>query len=115
MQDYVWRRIGVRKFIAGRDRVDELVEASIANWDSAAVDSVANMKELEVVIQGMVLGVKRTHEMLGRQSGKEEYGFIWIILLQALASAVVQILIKWWFESAENKKLMSSIQKELVG
>ena len=110
---YVWRRLGVRRIIAGRNTVNELIEAAIANWDHECLSSAKDSKEREIVANGIVLAMKRTHQMLG-ESG-EEYGFVWIILLQALASAVVQILIKWWMESASNKVLLVAMKRELAG
>lgn len=114
MQDYVWRRIGIRRLVAGRKRLNELVEAAVANWDADAVANAKDERELQVVADGMAVGVKRTHQMLGDYE-IEEYGFIWAILLQALASAVIQILIKWWLESRENRLVMLVAQKEITG
>lgn len=114
IQNYVWRRIGVRRLVAGRKRIDELVEAAVANWDSQAVANAKDHTQLAVVAESMIVGVKRTHQMLGDHQ-IEEYGFIWAILLQALASAVIQILIKWWLESRENRLLMLCAQKEVTG
>lgn len=113
IQDYVWRRLGVRKFIAGRDRVNELVEASLANWDHEALTNAHNEKERSIVAEGMVIGVKRTDQMLGNH--EQEYGFLWAILLQALVGAIVQILIKWWLESSKNRVILWAAKKELVG
>ena len=110
---YVWRRLGVRRIIAGRSAVNELIEAAIANWDHECLASAKDSKEREIVANGIVIAMKRTHQLLGKS--EDEYGFIWIILLQALASAVVQILIKWWMESASNKVLLAAMQRELVG
>ena len=110
---YVWRRLGVRRIIAGRKTINELVEAAIANWDHECLSSAKDNKERDIVAAAIVQSMKRTHQMLG-ESG-EEYGFVWIILLQALASAIVQILIKWWMESATNRVMLVAMQRELVG
>lgn len=115
IQNYVWRRVGVRKFIVGRDRVNDLVEAAVANWDGEAVSSAKDKSELKIVAAGMIVGIKRTHEMLSESESNQEYGFIWVILLQALVGAIVQILIKWWLESAKNRVMMWAAKKELVG
>lgn len=113
IQEHVWRRLGVRKFIAGRDRVNELVEVAVANWDHDALSSAKDKAELDIVAEGIVIGIKRTDEMLGNY--EQEYGFLWVILLQALVGAIVQILIKWWLESAKNKLILWAAKKELVG
>lgn len=103
----------MRRIIAGRDAVDELVEAAVANWDGECLSNARDNKEREIVAAGILTAMKRTHQMLGKSG--EEYGFVWIILLQALASAVLQILIKWWLESAENRMNIAAMQRELVG
>jgi len=115
LKEYVWRRLGVRKFLVGRERVSELVEIAVANWDHDAMKNAKGKKELEVVAQGMALGIKRTDEMLGGHGYEKEYGVLWAILLQALVGAIVQILIKWWLESAKNKVTLWALKKDLVG
>jgi hypothetical protein len=114
LQDHVWRRLGVRRLVAGRKRSNDLVEATVANWDSQAIANAKDPEQLDVVIKGISAGVKRTHQMLG-DCELEEYGFIWAILLQALVGAIVQIIIKWWMESSENKLKMWALKKELCG
>jgi hypothetical protein len=115
IQEHVWRRLGVRKLIAGRDRVNELVEIAVANWDHEALKSARNKTELGIVAEGMAIGIKRTDQMLGNYDSRQDYGFIWAILLQALVGAIVQILIKWWLESSQNRVILWSAKKELVG
>lgn len=115
IQDHVWRRLGIRKVIAGRSRVNELVEIAVANWDHEALKNAKDKKELAIVAEGMVVGIKRTDQMLGNYDSSQEYGFVWAILLQALVGAIVQILIKWWLESSQNRVILWSAKKELVG
>jgi hypothetical protein len=115
IQRYVWKSLGIRRLLAGKKTVMELIEIAVANWDEVAVSSARDAKEMEIVSQGMMIGIKRTHQMLGDYELDEEYGFIWVILLQALASAIVQILIRWWQESRENRLAILLAKKELVG
>lgn len=116
LQRHVWRRLGVRKYIAGRDSVCELVEMAVANWDEAAVSNATTQGERDIVTQGMVIAIKRTHQMLGDYGDEDqEYGFLWAILFQALVGAIVQILIKWWLESQQNRATMMEMRKEIVG
>lgn len=115
LKAYVWKRLGVRKFFAGKKNVDSLVEIAVSEWNSEFISHAKTEHEREVVAQGMLIGVKRMHQMLGDYRSEEEYGFVWIILFQALASAIVQILIKWWFESQQNKQAMEEMKRGLVG
>jgi hypothetical protein len=115
IQVHVWRRLGIRRLLAGKKTVMELAEIAVANWDEMAVSSAKDAKDMEIVAHGMMIGIKRTHQMLGDYELDEEYGFVWVILLQALASAIVQILIRWWQESRENRLAILLAKKELVG
>jgi len=109
LQKYVWRRLGLRKHIVGKEQVCELVESAVLQFDCDAVANAKSMKELGIVAQNMTEAITETFE----QQEAGEYGFVWVILLQALAGAIVQILIRWWMESPENKATMESIRREL--
>jgi hypothetical protein len=115
VQGIVWKKLGIRKYVAGREMVNDLVEITIANWDHEALSSAKDEVERQIVANGMLLGIKRSHEMLGRYDARQEYGFLWAILLQALVGAIVQILIKWWLESARNRVMIWAVKKELGG
>jgi hypothetical protein len=115
IQEHVWNRLGVRKLIAGRGRVNELVEIAVANWDHDALTSARDKTELGIVAESMAVGIKRTDQMLGNHDSRQEYGFVWAILLQALVGAIVQILIKWWLESSQNRAVLWTAKKEIVG
>lgn len=115
IQGIVWRQLGIRKYIAGRENVYDLVEIAVANWDHEALANAKDEAERQIVANGMMLGIKRSHEMLGNFGSGQEYGFVWAILLQALVGAIVQILIKWWLESAKHRVMIWAAKKELVG
>jgi hypothetical protein len=114
IQRHVWKRLGVRKFLVGRSRVDQLVEAAVSNWDQEAIKNCKNQEQLDIVAEGMAIGIKRTDQMLGSHN-TEEYGFVWAILLQALVAAIVQIMLKWWLESAQSRLIIWAARRELIG
>lgn len=114
IQNHVWRRLGVRKYLIGRERMNDLVEITVANWDHDAMAAAETAEAQDVVAAGMVLGVKRTYQMLSDKD-LPEYGFLWAIILQALVSVIVQIIIKWWLSSARNRVMLWALKKELVG
>lgn len=116
LQAYVWKRLGIRKYMIGRQEIYDLVEITAANWNSEYLLSARNEQEMAVVIDGMLSDIKRSHQMLGSYDDtQQEYGFIWAILLQALVGAIVQIILKWWLESRQNKATMLEIKAGLVG
>ena len=53
------------------------------------------------------------HETLGQES-EVQMGILWVLFLQGLASAIVQILLRWWFQSASNRTAMLTMQTDLT-
>jgi hypothetical protein len=47
-----------------------------------------------------------------RRIRDRQYGMIWTLLLTALASAVFQVLLKWWLERRSNRVLMLVMRQE---
>ncbi len=88
IQDSCWNDLPpLRKRMAGRAAVDDIVSAAISNWNSEALAAY---------------GVERySNELSARvgRYGEATYGFIWVFILQAVASAVIQWLIKRWLEN----------------
>ena len=86
-RDAAWKDAPpLRKRIVGRVVFDGLVDAAVSQWDCCRVDA----REL--------LGrVRATHEKASGMT-QQEYGFIWIFLLSAAASALIQWLIKRWLD-----------------
>lgn len=115
IQQYVWRRLGIRKYMVKRETINDLVEIAAANWNHEYLTNATEEKERKIVVDAMIADIKRTHQMLGQYDSAQEYGFIWAILLQALVGAIVQIMLKWWLESAKNRILLWAVKKELAG
>ena len=44
--------------------------------------------------------------------GEREYGMIWTLLLSAVASAVIQVVLKWWLERRSNRVMLMIWQQE---
>lgn len=112
-QEYVWRRLGVRKHLVGRVVVNDLVELAVENWAGAFLNYCQTDEDRAVVARVIVDNMKRSHQPV---SGKEpqEYGMIWAFLLQAVAWAVVQILMRWWLGARANRVLMLALKAELT-
>lgn len=112
-KDYVWRRLGVRKFLVGRAVADDMVELAIENWAGSFLNYCVNDNDRALVAQVMVDNMRRGHQVM---SGKEprEYGMLWAFLLQSIASAVVQILLRWWLERRANRVLLLAMKAELT-
>lgn len=106
LKDTIWRQLPLRKILLGREAVDDLVELTVHNWESEVLNHCTTDDQRRVVAGNILRSVKRGYQAI---SGKEveEYSFIfWPILLQAIASLVVQLIMRWWLESRMNRVRM---------
>lgn len=112
-QDDVWRRLGPRKHMAGRGTVRDLVQLTIEQWDGEMLGYCESERERSVVAANIVANVRRMYHAVSGYSDAE-FGFLWAIILSAVVSAIVQLIIKWWFERASNRVLLMGWQRELT-
>jgi hypothetical protein len=103
LKDTIWKRLPVRKLLLGREAVDDLVELTVHNWEPEVLNHCTTEEQRQVVTRNILSSVRRGYQAI---SGKEvaEYSMIfWPILLQAIASIVVQLILRWWLESRMNR------------
>lgn len=105
MRDYVYARLGLRKHLVPRDRIDELIDDAIANWPCEVLRQCRGDDDYAEVVHANIGSLRR--KVRNRQ-----YGFIWTIVLSALASAVIEIILKWWLERRANQVMMLVIRQE---
>jgi len=108
LTDYVWQKLGPRKYLAGRQRVAELVEQSVRTWPAEVLNECRDDSERQMVAQAAVTNI-------GRRIRDRQYGMIWTLLLTALASAVFQVILRWWLERRSNRVLMLVMRQEAMG
>jgi hypothetical protein len=113
LQTYVWRRLGVLKFLVGRAACDDLVQLAVENWAGEFLKHAQNDNERQVVAGVILQNVKRAHQVASGEDA-QEYGVWWVFVLQAVASAVVQLIIKWWLDRRSNRVLMAVWKQELT-
>ena len=113
LQEHVWQRLPMRKYMVGRKLVNELTLLAIENWESEYLGHAASEEGRDIVAMSIAGRVKRAHQW---QSGKEpqEYGMLWMLVLGAVVSAVVQILVRWWMERQVHRVLMAGWQQEMT-
>lgn len=114
LQSECWAALPpIRKRLAGRKAVDEFVQLAVENWAGEYLGACQDNQQRDVYVNALLGHVKRGHQMM---SGKEpqEYGFIWMILLQAVAVAAIEWLVKWWLDRRANRALMTVWQHELT-
>jgi hypothetical protein len=113
LQEYVWDRLGPRKWVAGRRHVRDLVQLTVENWEPDKLLHCTSEREQAVYAVAVGNNVKRMYHACSGYSDAE-FGFLWAIVLSAIVSAIVQILIKWWFSEASHRVLMEGWRKELT-
>ncbi len=103
----------IRKRLVGRETVDDLVQAAVENWAGEYLTACQDNAQRGVYVHALLGEVKRAHQVV---SGKDanEYGFIWVFLLQAVAVAAIEWLVKWWLDRRANRVLMTVWQHELT-
>ena len=113
LQEHVWRRLGPRKHIAGRRQVDDLVRLCVETWEPDKLQHCRSEREQRVY--GLAIGgnVKRLYHACSGYSD-QEFGFLWTIILSSIVSAIVQVLIKWWFSETSHRVLMAGWQREFT-
>ncbi len=112
LKQYAWKHLGVRKHLAGRRAVDDLVEIAVQNWEPDYIRQCVNNGEVrnyEVVMLGHM---KRMYQV-GGEYGTAEFGFIWVFILSSIASALIRMLIEWWLKSGTNRVFMEILRREL--
>lgn len=114
LRDEVWQSMPpVRKRLVGRETVNELVTIAVYNWEGDYLAACADNAQRQVYVSALLQAVKRAHQPV---SGYEtqEYGFIWMFLLSAVASAVIQYLVKWWLDRNLNRECMAQWKREMA-
>jgi len=113
LDDYVWRRLGPRRVLAGRKTVRDLVQLAVENWPAEMLNHCRDDAERQIVVGEVVKSMKRLHVATAPDDNKT-MGILWLFLLQAVASAVVQLVLKWWLESASNRVFLVAWRKDLT-
>lgn len=110
---WVWRNVGIRRHIVGRRVIDDFTELAIQHWESEAFTHAVDPDQREIVVQNVLSSMKRGYQVV---SGKEveEYGFFWALVLQAVASIVVQLILRWWLDKRINRVRMLVWRQELT-
>jgi hypothetical protein len=112
LKAHVWRALPVRKHLAGRKTVDDLVELAVYSWEARLLAACATHAQSRAVCESILRSVKRGYQVVsGREP--EEYGIFWSLVLQGIASLVVQLILRWWLDSRMNRIRIDVWQQEL--
>jgi hypothetical protein len=97
--DHVWDRLGFRKHVLGRKRVEAMTREAIRRWPPNPASS-----ESQNEVQAWVLS------QAAPQGGKQTYGFIWMAILSAVVGQIVRLLLEWWLDSDHNRESMRNMR-----
>jgi hypothetical protein len=112
LKAHVWRSLPVRKHLAGRRTVDDLVELAVYSWEARHLAGCTTRAEREAVCGSILRSMRRGYQVVsGREP--EEYGIFWALVLQGVAALVVQLILRWWLESRMNRIRVDVWQEEL--
>lgn len=113
LQNQIWHDLPLRKRVAGRDTIDDLVQLAVENWPTEYMNHATSNQERRVVAAEVERSVKRMHHACTR-TDSVSYGILWSLLLQGLVSAIVEWLVRWWLERRDNRAILMGIQYELT-
>jgi hypothetical protein len=113
LDEHVWKRLPMRKYMAGRATVRDLTRLAVENWEGEYLGHANSEEGRDIVAMSIASRVKRAHQW---QSGREaqEYGVFWTLVLGAVVNAIVQVLIRWWMERSSHRVMMAGWQQELT-
>ena len=111
LKAHVWKKLGPRKWLAGRAQVELLTQLTIENWQTEYFEAADSDLERSIVAEGTLVAVKRMHQAVGGY-GDREYGMLWMLLLSSLASAIIQVMLRWWLERRANRVMLMVWQQE---
>ena len=103
----------MRKFLVGRAVCDDLVQLAVENWAGEFLRHCQDDNERQIVAGVIVQNVKRCHQLVSSKS-TQEYGMWWVLILQGVASAIVQLIVRWWLERRANRVMMAVWKEELT-
>lgn len=113
LKEDVWQRLGPRKYIMGRRRIDRLVERAIRRWPQELPSGCWKTTQhggLELIDRS---GIDSMTQAMAQEIGQEEFGSIMVMLFISLASALVQVLLEWWLSSEEQRTAFQAWKQEL--
>jgi hypothetical protein len=111
LREYVFRRMPIRARVLGRERLGEIVDLAVARWPAYELLSCGRgSSQEEEVLQSLMQEVSvRCSATAAKQ---QTYGFVWMFLMSAVVSAVVQAVLRWWLESSANRAMLRVWQQE---
>ena len=114
LQEQCWASLPpLRKRIVGRETVNDFVTLAVENWEGEYLNACQDNQQRGVYTHALLGHMKRLHQAASPYEA-QEYGFIWAFLLQAVASAVIQYIVKWGLDRRANRVLLAGWKAEMT-
>lgn len=113
LREIVWRRLPIRRAIAGRQVVNDLVQLTVESWPVDLMNHAVDDIERQVVCKEIERSVKRLYTACG-SADAVSMGVLWTFVLQALVSLIVQRILEWWQENRANRAFLVVMKHELT-
>ena len=94
LEQYVWDRLPVSKYAAGRARVSRVVRRTLREWPIGVLRQCSDA-ECQIIGKHLARSIER------QERAEYGLGFFGLIILSAIVSEIVKILIRRWLESSE--------------
>lgn len=114
LQNMVWRRMPLGKVLVGRQAVCDMTQMAVETWPTDLLHHARGENERLVIAKTLEKSVKRLYEACSLGDDNAKYGMVWSIILESVISALISILIRWWFESQENRCRLVLWKRELT-
>lgn len=103
----------IRKRVVGRETFNELLDAAVRSWSAGLMDGCLTDDHRQQYARDLLERVRSRHQVMSGQ-GEQEYGFIWVFLLSAVASALIQWLIKRWLDRHFTADMLQAWHQEMA-
>lgn len=114
LQLLTWRRMPLVKILAGRQAVYDMVQIAVENWPIEMLHHAEGETERKVVAKELEASIRRIHDACSLGDEGTQYGVVWSIIIEAVVSAVVSLLLRWWYESSQNRCRLVLWKRELT-
>jgi len=101
----------IRKRVAGRHTFNELLRVATYNWCPDYVSACRTDEQRQVYARQLLEQVRHGHQTMTGAT-QQEYGFIWVFLLSAVASALIQWLVQRWLDNHFNRADLEAWSRE---
>ncbi len=100
-QEWVWSELPVRKHMAGKEAVFDVVAIIVQEWPDIVLAEAKSGGPAELIAMKELAKTVKRHMAL--VYGDKDFGTVWLIALQILLPLIVDLTLKWWRRRKEHR------------